>query len=97
MSQNNDKQALNNLNNKVDQKRLAYENRLLRWLVAIFAVALLVTMVTYPYVLQQDANVDSGQQLQDYSGSLEQPPTQYSVQRSSNTHYQGRSQQSWTF
>lgn len=50
MSQVDDssKQAIDNLNNKVDQKRLAWENRFLRWLCIAFAVTLVLTLIFNP-------------------------------------------------
>jgi hypothetical protein len=71
MSQaNNDRsrEAINNLNNKVDQKRLAQENRLLRWLTIFFIVALGLTIVFNHHPVEM--NETDVQHLRDYSGHI---------------------------
>lgn len=64
-------EALNNLNNKVDQKRLAFENKFLRWLVVFFAVALVATLIFYPHLPKEDKSHEvDAQALRDYSGTV---------------------------
>jgi hypothetical protein len=74
-------EALNNLNNKVDQKRLAFENKFLRWLVVFFAVALVLTLIFYPHLPKEDkAHEVDAQALRDYSGTVSQQfPSEFVV------------------
>lgn len=84
--QDRSQQAMNNLNNKVDQKRLAAENRFLRWLVVLFAVALVLTLIFYPHLPKEDkAHEVDAQALRDYSGTVSQQfPSQFVVRAVSN-------------
>ena len=90
--------AIHNLNRKVDQKRLAQENRLLRWLTVTFAVALALTFIfnlNDSTVLKNETDV---QHLRDYSGTTEQrSASEPRIQRSSAFVNRGTPGQSWTF
>lgn len=91
--QDRSQQAMNNLNNKVDQKRLAYENRLLRWLCVLFVVALVLTLLIYPHVLKGNSKVSDSQSLRNYSDSVGQ--SDYQPIAFDNN--RGSAGQSWVF
>lgn len=91
-------EAINNLNNKVDQKRLALENRFLRWLCVVFVVALVVTILALPHLNRVDPHESNVQHLRDYSGTTEQrSASEPRIQRSSAFVNRGTPGQSWTF
>lgn len=99
MTQVNDRsqQAIDNLNNKVDQKRLAWENRLLRWLCVVFAVGLVLTLIfNHDPVEKNETDVHV---LRDYSGSVgvERSTSESDARRISDV-VRGRSPgPTWTF
>lgn len=63
---------IHNLEN-VDQKELARQNALLRWLVLIFAVALVLTAIFLPQVEKRPAaSQEEVQHLNNYSESVTQ-------------------------
>lgn len=89
-------QAINNLNNKVDQKRLAQENRLLRWLVIGFIVALGLTIVFNHHPVEMNETDTSV--LRDYSESVGERDTSESpVQRISHDVSGRTAGPTWTF
>ncbi|MNQ48265.1 hypothetical protein D3C85_621380 [compost metagenome] len=99
MSQVDDrsKQAIDNLNNKVDQKRLAWENRFLRWLCIAFAVALVLTLIFNPSDTVPTNETDASV-LRDYSNSVgERGASEPFVRPISNVVYQRTAGPTWTF
>lgn len=97
-SKDRSQQAINDLNNEVDQKRLAQENSLLRWLVVLFAVALVVTLISYPHLPQVDSHENDVQHLRDYSSSSdERSASRPYIQRSSDLISRSRTVPTWVF
>jgi hypothetical protein len=97
-SNDRSQKAIDDLNNNVDQKRLAYENSLLRWLVVLFAVALTVTLIFYPHLEKVDTNEIDTQHLRDYSGSaIERSASGPYIQRSSDVVQHSRPVPTWVF
>lgn len=94
---NRSKQAIDNLNNKVDQKRLAWENRFLRWLCVAFAVALVLTVIFNPSDTVPTNETDTGV-LRDYSSSVGERDTSQPDARTISNIVSGRTTgPTWTF
>jgi hypothetical protein len=92
------KQAIDNLNNNVDLKLLAQQNRWLRWLCVTFAVALVLTLIFNPSdtvpTNETDVHV-----LRDYSNSVGvERSTSQPTARPISHDFSGRTTgQTWTF
>lgn len=64
------KELIHNLEN-VDQRELARQNSFLRWLVLVFVVALVVTVIALPHVQERPAaSQEEVQHLNNYSESV---------------------------
>jgi hypothetical protein len=64
------KELIHNLEN-VDQRELARQNAFLRWLVFVFVVALVLTVIALPHVQEPPAtSQDEVQHLNNYSESV---------------------------
>lgn len=64
-------ELIHNLEN-VDQRELARQNAFLRWLVVVFAVALVVTAIAMPFFDRKGNQQEEVQHLNNYSESVTQ-------------------------
>lgn len=64
-------ELIHNLEN-VDQRELARQNAFLRWLVVVFVVALVVTIIAMPFLDRKSQPQEEVQHLNNYSESVTQ-------------------------